>query len=259
MARHNYISLYCSALKEPKIKDISGTKQRGTMVVRALKGYRNSGDEDTQIKVTYPLIATSDKKMIDIMQNIKENDIVLIKGNIITLKTQKGSICPECEHENIIDSTITYINPINIVITHTGLTEKESLEIIARDREISNEVCVIGHLSTDPEKIPVLKNTTVIQYKIGIPRKFRIRSDSEEVKSDFPMVKVYGDNALMDLKAIHTGSTVLIDGYLQGRKFICKRECIHCGNKYEVEEKSLEIVPYQTEYLRNYNEDAIKE
>ena len=250
MARHNYVSLYGFASNLPKIASL-GEKQRATLSLKVVKGPRDSYDGDIQLKTALPLIATSNKNIIEILNQVHENDILLVKGNIITTPCSKPSLCPHCQKENKFEGLLTYINPISIIIVKTGLTKEEALKNIVDNCEFSNEVCIIGHLGSSPERVPVLKDILETQYKIGIPRKFHIREDDQNIKSDFPYVKSYGKNAEDDLKYAKIGTTVLIDGYLQGRKFPRKSECVHCGEQYEWKDSALEVVTYQTEYIKN--------
>ena len=257
MARHNYISLYGVA-SLPKIVDL-GEKQRATLTLKVVKGPRDSFDGEVQIKASSPLIATSNKNIIDKLKDVKENDVLLVKGNIITASCLKTSVCKHCGQENKFEGILTYINPINIIIVKQNLTKEDALKEIVDNREFSNEVCVIGHLGSAPERIPVMKDILEVQYKIGIPRKFHIREDDENIKSDFPYVKSYGKNAEDDIKYAKIGTTVLIDGYLQGRKFPRKSDCMHCGETYEWKDSTLEIITYQTEYLKNLRTEQIDE
>lgn len=250
MARHNDISLYCVAVSKPVIKDM-GEKQRATLSVKIVKGARDSYDGEVHLKVTYPVVATSNKRIIEVLEKVNENDILLIKGNVITTQTTKKPKCEHCGFENRFDGILTYINPINVLIISTNNTKESALENIVKNREFSNEVCIIGHLCSTPERIPVVKDIIETQYKIGIPRKFHIREEVEDVKSDFPYIKSYGKNAEDDMKYAKVGTTVLIDGYLQSRRFPRTCTCEQCGQDFVWHDSVLEIVPYQSEYLKN--------
>ena len=256
MARHNYVSLIGSVVSAPRIVDLEES-QRATMTLKVIKGDRDSHDGDIQLKVTYPIIISLNKHMVEIMSKLQPNDIVIVKGNLITATVDKGyKACPYCDSENIFPGLITYVNPIDILVHKQNIEDpKEALKIILENKEFSNEVCVIGHLCTPPEQVATLKSVPVVQYKLGIPRKFRIKEDPLNVKSDFPYIKSFGQNAIDDLDNLKTGSTVLIDGYLQARKFPKKIECSNCGKTYEDKDTALEIVTYHTEYLRHCKHD----
>ena len=64
-------------------------------------------------------------------------------------------------------------------------------------------------------------------------------------------MKSYGDIAVNDAMFLQTGSSILIDGYIQTRKFTKKCTCDSCGEVYETNDQAMEIVPYASEYLIN--------
>lgn len=256
MARHNDISLYAAIVHMPAFKN-NGTKIKAVFPVKVFKGNRNSYDGEIHEKATTPIIATTNPDLINIIKKIKVNDVVLIKGNVITSNSPKPCVCPYCNATNYIEGLLTFINPIAIKIVRSNLTAEEATQELYENKEFSNEACIIGHLCCDPEQISVLRNNTVVQYKIGIPRKFNLKWDpnNEDNKADFPYVKSYGPNAIKDLERLKTGSTVLIDGYLQSRRFDRTIECSGCGESFVFNDGTLEIVPYQTEYLRHLKTD----
>ena len=45
---------------------------------------------------------------------------------------------------------------------------------------------------------------------------------------------------------------MLIDGFLQGRKVTRNVKCDRCGQFYSYVDYSMEIIPYDTEYLANF-------
>lgn len=253
MARHNDISFYGIVMKQPVLKE-SGTKTKAVFSMKVFKGDRNSYDGDVQIKATTPLIATTNPVLVEEIKKLKLNDVIMLKGNIITSVLRKNRVCPHCSESNMVEEMFSYINPIAIVPVISNLDYKEAENNVLKNREFSNEACIIGHLCNNPETVAAVTNVTVAQYKIGIPRKFNIKwdKDNQDIKADFPFVKSYGQNAIDDLAVLKEGSTVLIDGYLQTRYFDKGRECEHCGEIYKWKASVLEIVPYQTEYLRNY-------
>ena len=97
------------------------------------------------------------------------------------------------------------------------------------------------------------KGTILTTYEIAISRKFRVQEEAADARTDYPWVKSYGAIANADAKALKTGSLVYIDGFLQTRKIEKNCVCEHCGQTFKWPDSSMEIVPYTTEYLRNYN------
>ena len=93
------------------------------------------------------------------------------------------------------------------------------------------------------------------------------------------------NNAASDLKRLHIGSEVFIDGRLQARSVnqhtVCGQEydengdpicydngmpmmrvdedgeIIGCGKRYDWKDRIVEIVPYETEYIGNYYSDEV--
>lgn len=253
MARHNDISLYGSLSALPKFKDL-GAKERSTFSIKVVRNDSRDAYDGVGMRASFLLVATCKPFLIDVLKMASVNDMLLVKGTLVTTKVKKKFYCPneDCGEINIVDGTISYINPISIMIVKTGLSEKEVTEELLQNKEFSNELCVLGHLCCDPQKVPVLRETPIVQYQIGIPRKFHIWDElNEDVRADFPIVKSYGKNAEDDLRVLQKGSSVLIDGFLQGHKYKRKIECESCGKVFEAIDNGLEIVPYQTEYLKN--------
>ena len=64
-------------------------------------------------------------------------------------------------------------------------------------------------------------------------RKFRIQTDPPEIKTDYPWVKSYGENAKEDKNRLRVGSEVYIDGCLQARSVqrhaFCGQACDEKG------------------------------
>jgi hypothetical protein len=96
----------------------------------------------------------------------------------------------------------------------------------------------------------------VTQYQLAIERKFTIREDDPNIRTDYPWVKSYGQNAINDKDRLHLGSQVTVDGCLQARSVNRHATCSTCGCVYDWKDRALEIVPYETEYNNNFYTDA---
>ena len=48
----------------------------------------------------------------------------------------------------------------------------------------------------------------------------------------------------------------MIDGFIRNRKVKNRMECQWCGNNYDFDDFSTEIIPYSVEYLNNIKSDA---
>lgn len=69
-------------------------------------------------------------------------------------------------------------------------------------------------------------------------------------RTDYPWVYSYGDKSIEDFQNLEKGALVFIDGALQARKFKEQYVCGTCGQEYDVRGRTLEVLSYDTEYLR---------
>lgn len=251
--KQNKVILCGMAASAPKIfkAEESGEFKLGVLTLNVVRNNRPTGDTDRQLRQYTIFIKTDKPELIAKMDKIGQFDQVFVKGTLVTKAKDKTSICPECQTEQTQTGVIVYIYPIFIDILEQNLTRKESADLLYERREISNDISIIGHLCSDPMKVEALKNTPIAQYQIGVGRKFKVDED----KTDFPWVKSYGVNAKDDLLRLRTGSSVLIDGYLQTRAIEKKCRCATCGSVYTWNDYAMEIVPYETEYLKDYTTD----
>ena len=191
-------------------------------------------------------------EIVSEMKSWNVNTIVSIKGALATRRMMKSSICPECGNMNTLEGTLEYIEPI-FVEKHFEAEDKDTaLSYLHEIREVSNQVYVMGNLATNPKKISPKKGLIVTQYMIGVDRKYTVREDPPDIRSDFPWIKSYGQNAINDREFLHQGSLVLIDGCLQARNVNRKSVCGACSAMYGWKDRALEVVPYETEYLSGF-------
>lgn len=256
MARHNFAFLYGQLLHDPKImKDGEGHYKRGMCTLTVIRGIRDSGDKIKEIKYDHPVVLTRNVELIKEMETWKRHDMVEIKGTVTTKEIKKSTTCKECGQKNTIDGNLVYINPIYLAKRETNVSEEEGLRLLKQRCEISNQVLLIGSLCRDPERYKQEKKICVTQYQLAINRSYRIKEDPQDVKTDYPWIKSYGKVAENDAKALHTGSLVLVDGMIQTREIQRDTTCSNpeCKCKYKWQDSALEIVPYKTEYLQNFN------
>lgn len=253
MARHNNASLYGQVLKTPRIiTDENGKFVRGMCPINVIRGIRDFGNHINNLKYDCPIIMTGDPEKIAEMATWKLNDMVEVKGTITTKEVNKNTICPQCGHKNSVQGNVVFVNPIYLSARETDLTQEEGLALLKKRVEISNSVTVIGTLCRDVETYTNEKGLTITQYQLAINRKFRLRDDAAENRTDYPWVKSYGDIGEDDSKFLHMGSVVLIDGMIQTREVSRKSVCSECGEEYPWKDNALEIVPYSVEYLQNF-------
>ena len=284
MARENLAFLRGAVVKEPVvIRDDNGDYLYALATINVGRARRKVGDNLRYMRCDNPPIMTRDEECIKQMELWKPNDIVDVKGVISSKNIAKASHCSSCGVKNAAPGTLVFINPIHVEVIRSCETEKEALDYIVANGEISNQVFLFGTLCRDPKMIRPKKGLIVTQYQIAMNRKYRIATDPPEIKTDYPWVKSYGENAIEDHKRLHVGSEVFIDGFLQARsvnrKAICgviydekgdvitddngvplsqvdeRGEPIGCGTKYEWKDRAMEIVPYDTEYIGDYYSD----
>ena len=254
MARQNITRLYGAVSGEPIIaKDINGNNVRGIMRVSVLRSNRTSGEKVPKEETAwdYPLMLAVDEEMVNIMAKLKPNDVVEIEGPYVTRKVTKNVKCTICGHTNRIESSLCFVMPIFIGKRKEGLSEFEARSEIQDNRSISNNIIIIGNLCND---VNYYKNGNIESsvYQIGTERKRIVTADEPVNRADFPIVRSYGRNARMDNTCIHKGTLVAIDGYLRSKSFTRKSTCDVCGDEFEWEDSTMEIVPYVIEYLSDF-------
>lgn len=253
MARHNFVFLYGKVTRNPKIvTDDMGNFLRGQCILTTIRGDRSTDDNDYgNFKYDCPILVTRNPELIFEMSKWHANDMVEVKANICTRDIKRTTTCPKCGHQNSKTGVLLYLSPIYCSAVETGLTEERCFELLKEKCEISNQCIVAGNLCNDPQFYRHDNGLCQTQYQIALNRKFRIKEDPPEIKTDFPWVKSQGENAESDAKFLMKGSSVLIEGFIQTRKINQKTICEECGEPYDTEDQAMEIVPYSTEYLLN--------
>lgn len=251
MARHNLVFLlgYVTFIQ---VYDSSGGEPYALVYITVARAQRNAGDHKDHLKLDSPLIMSRDPEILKEISEWEMNDIVEIKGTIAARTANKGSFCPHCSQKNRKEGVVVYVNPIFARKREHFESSDECLQYLAANREISNQVFVFGTLCTDPKKITPKEGLVITQYQVALNRKYRIASDPPELRSDYPWVKSYGENAMQDRIHLHIGSQIFIDGCLQARKVNRHAVCEYCGEKYDWADRAMEIVPFENEYISNY-------
>lgn len=263
MAKHNHAELLGVIQRKPTIvTDDKGNYKHAVAFIRVTRGPREVEDKKYAIKYDYPVVMTKEARFIEEIDKWEVGDVVLVKGTIATTTIKKASICKneECGAQNKFEGLFVYINPIHLLKIRHFDTNEDAMKFILDNGEISNQIQVIGTLVRDPKKITPKAGLTVTQYQIALNRKYKIPTDPPEVKTDYPWVKVYGENAISDRQRLHVGSEVYIDGCIQARGINRKSVCQTCGKEYEWRETAMELVPFSTEYLNEfYTDEEIEE
>lgn len=284
MARENTIRLCGAVTKDPIIIKKDGEYVYAQATVAVARADRDTGQFFSKdVNLDSPLIMTRDENTIREMETWRKNDIVNIKGVLSCKRLLKGSYCRHCNTKNGVMGVLVYVMPIFAEKIQSCKDANEAKQYIAAHKEISNNAFVIGTVVTEPKFISGKgkQNPPMLQYQIALNRKYKIKEDDPNIKTDYPWVKSYGANALEDRDRLIIGTEVMIDGCLQAREFSRKILCgqLHdtvgdpvydddhnpifderingCGELYEWYDRALEIVPYTTEYLNNYVTDLM--
>ncbi|MBP3278168.1 MAG: single-stranded DNA-binding protein [Butyrivibrio sp.] len=261
MGRQNIAFLYARVHKPPQInKDVeTGEYLFGTVYLDTVRGLREVEDDLKYVKHEFPLVVSREKEQLDKMAEWKENDIVLVKGVITSKAIMKASYCPHCTDENgnhwknEVKSNLVYITPIFVEkLKSYGEDKTAAREDLVDHREISNQLYVMGRVLKDPKLFTTKKNVQITQYPIALNRKFTIRTDDPSIRTDWPIVKSYGERARDDKLYLQYESDVLIDGFVQARTVTRKMICPHCGKLYEWKDNSMEVAAYDVEYVNGY-------
>lgn len=253
MAKHNNVFLYGQITKKPVIKkDEDGKPISGLCHILVLRGLREFGSKIENLKYDIPAIMTGNPVHAAEMAKWEAGDMVEIKGSVTTKDIVKSTFCKHCGKKNTRKGNAVFINPIYMGRRETNVSEAERIELLKKRCEISNQVTLVGTLCREPQCFKTESGLTITTYQLAVNRKFRIKEDPAEIRTDFPWVKSYGSIAENDIKTLKKGSYVLIDGRIQARDIERTQVCEHCGQSYQWHDSALEIVPYATEYLRNF-------
>jgi len=258
MARQNEVRLYGCLAEAPKITtdDKTGAYIRGVFHIALVKPPRETGEEEEkeQIKYDWPLVLSNDPDMIARMSKLKIYDIVEIKGTYTTRKITKNSFCKNCGAQNRIEGKISYVDPVFLAKRNPGkesLTQKEAIQEIKENRDISNNIFIMGNLCSEVNYFHNGRIQTSA-YQIAADRKRFIKSDSPENKTDFPVIRSFGKQAKLDSICIHKKSLIFVEGYLHSREFERTSTCEACGKDYQWKDNIIEVVPFAVEYLADY-------
>lgn len=264
MGKVNIAYIYGRVSKKPivQIDKDTGEYVYGMVYLDTVRSLRPIEDDVRYVKHDHPLIISREKEILDNMRNWDENDMIFVKGVISTKMIPKSSFCPECQDEagnptkNIIKGNLIYITPIYAEKVKSFEDKMEAIDDLIQNREISNQIYVLGTLIHDPQFFTTKRGLRICQYQLALDRKFKIRTDDLSIKADWPVVKTYGDMACDDKLHLTEGSVIIADGFLQARTVTRHIKCAHCGKIYDFKDHSMEIVPYAVEYVEKCKETA---
>lgn len=259
MAKENFVLLMGQLRNEPRFATdpVSGVESAlfQLWVVR-----RNPNDEAGNISPKWdkPLISTTEPSLVRKIKEFKLHDIIEIEGIFRTQNAMRRKICPECNAAVLIPTPVSTIYPTYIdMVTHLS-NDTEGFQYLYTRAEHSNHAKVIGRVCTPTDKI--LHGETdhgdlYARYQLAVNRKLFVKdSIDEEDHTDYPFVYSYGDVADKDLTILKQGTLIYLDGYLHTMVFEDEAECSECHNIFPFKYQRMNLTPYSTEYLRDYDE-----
>ena len=266
MARHNFVQAIAFVKKEPRIKDtIDGgsgivaltTIMSGRDFYKATTGYQMNS-------VTFA-VRTQEEENLAVMRELKLYDIVEVTGFIATKEVEKTGTCPFCGEVNKRTEACVshgkpkaggneiFVYPITIRIREANMeTEQAAYEYLHAINEDVNRAFVMGNVTSPPVTGFLNEGRKpYTRFQLGINRKYCPKGSSEVYeRTDYPWVYSYGEKAIEDFQNIETGALIFVDGALQARKYKEQYICNACGQEFDVPGRTLEILSYDTEYLR---------
>lgn len=253
MAKHNDVCLYGFIPKAPVIAiNEAGELQYGICSVVTIRGIRDFGKNQKNIRLDAIRVMTYKEDLINIMSKLEPYDMVEIKGSLTTKDVTKTVTCPGCGHRTSNPGMGTFVNPIYFAKREHALDENEAILLLKQKYEISNSVTLIGMICREPSLWVTSSGAKMLTYQICVLRKYKMRDDSPDNTVDFPWVKVYNRMAISDKQALRKGAYVFIDGVIQVRNIERTTVCTHCGQSIIWNENVEEVVPTATEYLRDH-------
>ncbi len=256
MARHNIVTIFGMIIGDPTIvKDReTGEYKKGLANIILVRGDRKTGDftdNDGSLRYDRPMLFSGNQDIIEKMESLTQNDLVEIKGFLTTMDILKKTTCSHCGETNSIPGTMTFISPVYLDIRKNCSTQRESLIELKEHMEISNQVLLIGNLC-DNVKYYNENGVREALYQLAVNRKYYLNDGLPNVRTDFPFIRSYGENAESDAKALYKGSCVLVDGRIHTRSYSRISVCIRCGKEYLWTDNTIEVIPYSVEYLQDF-------
>ena len=262
--KHNQVIL-CGIIQEnPRFGNLSESKMFAQFRVITINGNRSGGRQIEARAYDAPLIYSTDPAMIKQIAKITVGDLVIIKGAITTATVTRSPKCQHCGERASIPSLLTYVSPagVNVIdkgaaLTPQGMFNKDlAIQRMAELKEISNLVTIVGVVCREPQpyKSDGKQKRRITSYQLAVKRKLRIIGEVDDNTCDFPWIKSYGKIGINDGLYIKKGTYMFIDGWLRARKFERTNICPHCGKEMKWIDVSQTIVPYASEYIKNYNE-----
>ena len=258
MARHNEVTLTGILKNKPVIKKdmVTGDLKMAIVELIIVRQKRSRTSGQTYAIYANPSLITCEIDMIRNIETWQQWDVIDVRGFLGTKRVKKPSTCKSCGARNAVFGDLGYIYPKYADVKFRAGDESAAVDsLLSRYTEISNHITSIGNVIHKPQRMTL--NTgkcgeiKLCQYQIALARTFHVKSDSPSTRTDFPWVKSYGVDCDENYYRLQKNSRVLIDGFLQTRRINRHTVCPVCGASYDWVDRTLEIVPYRSEYLQN--------
>lgn len=269
MAKENIVLMEGYIEERPIIKvDKDGTAKVGEFKLTTLKRMHNNGTKIMPMEFSCPRVRTENPDKIKVISKLKVGDYVRVKGTFSTKPVNKSKGCPECGTSNSVRGILSFVNLIFIDIIERdifeedgngGLNKQKALEKLKSRSEVSNMFTCIGALVRDVDAYsdPERPNIHATRYQLAVNRKYLIKEDGPDVKTDYPNIISYGKQAIQDAEQLQEGSVVYVNGFLRSKRVQRKFTCCNCGCVYNWIDPVLEVVPWGGVEFLFKNKDEI--
>lgn len=244
MARENTITLVGEISKAPTV--FFNETHKNFRIAFVVKTIRRNG------RIDYPHVnvyGLSEEEAKEYFHKLREGVFVMVRGMITTKLVPKKFKCEQCgviaEGESFITEVISYGKPLCLEGKY------EAIQLA----EFANNLSVMGAVFTDVVGRDSGNGVSLTQYQIAINRKYRVSEHEGVIKSDYPWVKSFGNQADEDLKRLRKSSKIYIAGSLQTREMSRFVVCENCSSRIDYTESVAEIIPQDVEYLVYCNFD----
>ena len=273
-----------AVIKPPQVVKNGDHYVYAIVYITVARSERGVGDRRKYMKCDDPVIITRDPAIIREIESWEMYDVVEVYGELKSRLIKKTTFCRFCNTRNHIPGALIYIDPSFCERRCRLGSVSDCVQYLAEHREVSNQVLTFGALCRDPSRRTTRDGLAYTQYQVILDR-CPAGSVLPVPRAEFPWVRSYGSNAASDIKRLHIGSEIFIDGCLQVRSInrhaVCGQEydengdpvfydngtpvlrvdedgdVIGCGERYDWKDRMVEIVPYETEYIGNYYSDEV--
>lgn len=203
-----------------------------------------------------PLILSKNQEIIERISWLQKGDMIRIKGVVNVENVYKTQICPKCGKKNKVKGVRFCVIPIALYCEERALSEEEGLKRLQQEGKFANQVLIAGTVCNKDGAIFYRNESGAIQtssYQIASNRKFLIKEDRMDIKTDYPWIYTNGAQAASDATNLKQGSEIFVKGSVIGREIERKTSCQHCNTSYVWWDQAGEIAA-DTVYYLNDNE-----